>query len=52
MLSYLSGKIAENKMRNWEPLPLYDPNDILDLSAFKSINNTSMDSLPEKLNKN
>ena len=36
-------------MRNWEPLPLYDPNDILDLSAFKSINNTSMDSLPEKV---
>ena len=36
-------------MRNWELSPFCDPNDILDLSAFKSINNTSMDSLPEKV---
>ena len=36
-------------MRNWEPLPLCDPNDILDLSAFKSISNTTKDSLPEKV---
>ena len=39
-------------MRNWEPLPFCDPNDILDLSAFKSINNTSTDSLPEKVEQN
>ena len=36
-------------MRNWELLPFCDPNDILDLSAFKSINNTTKDSLPEKV---
>ncbi len=39
-------------MRNWELLPFCDPNDILDLSAFKSINNTSTDSLPEKVEQN
>ena len=36
-------------MRNWVPLPFCYPNDILDLSAFKSISNTSNDSLPEKV---
>ena len=39
-------------MRNWELLPFCDPNDILDLSAFKSINNTTKDSLPEKVEQN
>ena len=39
-------------MRNWEPLLFCDPNDILDLSAFKSINNTTKDSLPEKVEQN
>ena len=39
-------------MRNWEPLPFCDPNDILDLSAFKSISNTTKDSLPEKVEQN
>ena len=39
-------------MRNWEILPFCDPNDILDLSAFKSINNTTKDSLPEKVEQN
>jgi DNA-binding protein Fis len=39
-------------MRNWVPLSFCDPNDILDLSAFKSISNTSNDSLPEKVEQN
>ena len=39
-------------MRNWELLPFCDPNDILDLSAFKSISNTTKDSLPEKVEQN
>ena len=39
-------------MRNWELLPFCDPNDILDLSASKSINNTTKDSLPEKVEQN
>ena len=39
-------------MRNWEPLSFCDPNDILDLFAFKSLSNTSMDSLHEKAKQN
>ena len=39
-------------MRNWEPLSFCDPNDILDLFAFKSIINTAMDSLQEKVEQN
>ena len=39
-------------MRNWELLPFCDPNDILDLFAFKSLSNTSMDSLHEKAKQN
>ena len=39
-------------MRNWVPLPFCDPNDILDLFAFKSLSNTSMDSLHEKAKQN
>ena len=39
-------------MRNWEPLSFCDPNDILDLLAFKSLSNTSMDTLQERVEQN
>ena len=35
-----------------EPLSFFDPNDILNLFDFKSLSNTSMDSLHEKAKQN
>ena len=51
-LTYLSENIEDNNIQNWEPLSIYNPNNFLEVFDFKSQNNTSIESIQEKVQEN